>query len=330
MPIRLESFSERIKAFVSSIPSGTWITGGDWDHENWGGELPHLKWIDAFTPNNPVWINRLDGHMALANTAALKAAGITEKVTEVSGGTIGRSPDGSLSGIFKDNAMSLVEGKIPAPSDDLVDRALDAAMNYVASNGVTSVHHMVGYMDAFERARKENRLRTRIYAMMPLSNWEALDHKIKTEGPGDKWLRIGGLKGFVDGSLGAHTAAFHAPYTDAPEDVGFFINTTEDLTAWVKNADKAGLQIMIHAIGDRAIHTLLNIFEIAATENGSRDRRFRIEHAQHIAPTDIPRFATQKVIASMQPYHAIDDGRWASKVIGPERSENNVCLPFSN
>ncbi len=321
-----EEFISRIKAFAETVPAGTWILGGDWDHENWGGELPSRQWIDEVTPDHPVWITRLDGHMSLANTAALAAAGVDRTVKDVEGGTIVRDATGDLTGIFKDNATSIIDSHVPEPSPEQVDNALQAAMNYVASFGVTSVHHMAGHMDALERARKNNNMITRIYAMYPISQWQTLDEKIKQEGRGDKWLKIGGLKGFVDGSLGSHTAAFFEPFTDAPSDTGLWVNTPGQLYTWISSADKAGLQLMVHSIGDRAINTLLNIYERVEQENGSKDRRFRIEHAQHIAPQDISRFAALNVIPSMQPYHAIDDGRWAEKVIGPERIKTTYAF----
>jgi predicted amidohydrolase YtcJ len=149
---------------------------------------------------------------------------------------------------------------------------------------------------------------------------------VAKDGRGDDWLQIGGLKGFVDGSLGSHTAAFLEPFSDDPTSRGLFVNTAEDLEAWTDGADQAGLQVAVHAIGDRAIRTQLDIFERVARRNGPRDRRFRIEHSQHIAPEDIPRFAKQGVIASMQPYHAIDDGRWADGVIGAERSATTYAF----
>lgn len=321
-----EEFISRIKAFAETVPAGTWILGGDWDHENWGGELPTRQWIDAVTPDHPVWITRLDGHMSLANTAALTAAGVDRAVKDVEGGTIVRDANGNLTGIFKDNATNIVDRHVPEPSPEQVDNALQAAMKYVASFGVTSVHHMAGHIDALERARKSNNMITRIYAMYPISQWEVLNEKIAREGTGDKWLKVGGLKGFVDGSLGSHTAAFFEPFTDAPSDTGLWVNTPEQLYTWISAADKAGLQLMVHAIGDRAINSLLNIYERVERENGSKDRRFRIEHAQHIAHQDIPRFAALNVIPSMQPYHAIDDGRWAEKVIGPERIKTTYAF----
>ena len=314
-------FIARIKAFVATVPAGTWMTGGDWDHEQWGGELPNRSWIDSVTGDVPVWVNRLDGHMSLANSAALRAAGVTRLTADVEGGTIVRDAAGEPTGILKDNAMWLVDQKVPAATAEQNDRALAAAMRYVAEQGVTSVHNMGTWDDlaTFERARAAGTMITRVYAVVPLASWARLRDTVAARGRGDSWVRIGGLKGFVDGSLGSHTAAFLAPFTDTPGDSGLLVNTPDDLYAWTSGADKSGLQVIVHAIGDRAIRLQLDIFSRVATEDGARDRRFRIEHAQHIAPTDIPRFAALGVIASMQPYHAIDDGRWAEKVIGPER-----------
>jgi predicted amidohydrolase YtcJ len=178
----------------------------------------------------------------------------------------------------------------------------------------------------FERAHHAGRLRTRIYAAVPLGTWARLRDTVAARGRGDAWLRIGGLKGFVDGSLGSHTAAMLEPFTDAPGDRGLLVTPPESLYAWTRDADAAGLQVIVHAIGDRAIRTQLDIFERVAREHGPRDRRFRIEHAQHIAPADLPRFAQLGVVASMQPYHAIDDGRWADRVIGAERAKGTYAF----
>ncbi len=316
-----EEFTARIKAFAADRPPGAWIVGGDWDHEQWGGELPTRSWIDSVTPNNPVWINRLDGHMSLANSAALSLAGVSSATAEIDGGTIVRDAKGEPTGVLKDNAMWLVNRIEPVPDAAEMDRSLDAAMTYVAAHGVTSVHSMGSWDDVavFRRARAAGTMRTRVYAAVPLSSWERLRDTVAAHGRGDEWLRIGGLKAFVDGSLGSHTAAFHEPFTDAPDDRGLLVTEPDELETATKGADAAGLQVMVHAIGDRAIGLLLDIFERTARSNGERDRRFRVEHAQHIAPRDIPRFATLRVIASMQPYHAIDDGRWAERVIGAER-----------
>jgi predicted amidohydrolase YtcJ len=323
-----EEFIARIKAYAATVKPGTWIMGGDWDHTPWGGELPRRDWIDSVTPNNPVWIQRLDGHMGLANSAALRAAGVTKATKDVEGGTIVRDASGEPTGILKDNAMSLLDAAVPELTPELADRALDTAMKYVAAQGVTSVQNMGSWSElaTFERARKAGRLITRIYAVVPLATWERLKDTVAARGHGDEWVRIGGLKGFVDGSLGSHTAAMLEPFTDAPNDTGLLVNTPEDLYAWTSGADRAGLQVMVHAIGDRAIRLQLDIYERVEREDGARDRRFRIEHAQHPAPSDIPRFAKLNVIASMQPYHAIDDGRWADAVIGSERAKSTYAF----
>ncbi|HSF15408.1 MAG TPA: amidohydrolase [Vicinamibacteria bacterium] len=316
-----EEFTRRIAEFAAAAPPGSWILGGDWDHQLWGGALPERHWIDEVTPENPLWVHRLDGHMALANSLALEAAGVNRDTRDVEGGSIERDEDGEPTGILRDNAMELVGDVVAAPDEAMTDRALEAAMHYVAQQGVTSVHHMGTWEDlaAFRRAREKNALTTRIYAAVPLASWERLRDFVAAEGRGDEWLRYGMLKGFVDGSLGSHTAAFHAPYEDQPADRGFFVNSEEDLYEWVSGADAAGLHVAVHAIGDRANETLLDIFERVSRVNGERDRRFRIEHAQHLRREDISRFAPLGVIPSMQPYHAIDDGRWAEKVIGPLR-----------
>ncbi|MEK6612220.1 MAG: amidohydrolase [Gemmatimonadota bacterium] len=321
-------FIRRIGAFARTVPAGTWILNGDWDHENWGGELPTRQWIDSVTPGTPVWINRLDGHMNLANTAALRAAGLTRDVKDVNGGTIVRDASGELTGVFKDNAMGVVDRVVlPAPAA-MVDRALVGAMAYVNAQGVTAVHNMGswGELAAFERAHKAGSMTTRIYAVVPLASWKRLADTVKARGRGDDWVQIGGLKGFVDGSIGSHTALMLEGFTDAPNDRGLRVNSEADLYAWTRGADAAGLQVMVHAIGDLAIRSQLDIFERVARENGPRDRRFRIEHAQHIAPADMARFGALGVIPSMQPYHAIDDGRWVDKVIGPERAKGTYAF----
>lgn len=323
-------FIKTISDYARSVPAGTWITGGEWDHQLWGGALPEKSWIDSVTPNNPVLVVRTDGHMGLANSKAIELAGITENQPAVAGGEMVRK-NGKLTGLFKDNAMYLLiraQGKVP---DGQLDQALQKAMEYISSNGITSVHSlpdpdMINYFDVFQRAKRNNSLITRIYAAANLEQWPMLQQLVKDSGKGDHWVRIGLLKGFTDGSLGSHTAAFFKPFDDTPTDSGFFVNNMDSMYAWIKAADAAGLQVAVHAIGDRSIDGLLDIFEKVEKENGPRDRRFRMEHAQHIAPFSLNRFAKLKVIASVQPYHAIDDGRWAEKVIGHERSKTTYAF----
>jgi predicted amidohydrolase YtcJ len=321
-------FIARIKAYAKTVPKGAWITDGDWDHTLWGGELPTRQWIDSVSPDNPVWVTRLDGHMSLANGAALAAAHVTKATPDVYGGVIIRDASGEPTGLLKDNAQGLVEDSMPDPPAEVADRAFDAAMHYLAERGVTSAQNMGSWYDlsVFERARKSGRMITRMYAAVPLSSWERLRDTVAARGHGDEWVRIGALKGFVDGSLGSHTAAMFRPFDDAPKDSGIFITSPESLYARTSGADKVGLHVMVHAIGDRAIHVQLDNYARVEQENGKRDRRFRIEHAQHIAPSDIPRFGTLGVIASMQPYHEMDDGRWAEPILGHERSKTTYAF----
>lgn len=323
-----EEFTRRIADFASTIEPGEWILGGTWDHENWGGALPRSDWIDGVTPDNPVWVYRLDGHMALANSLALKAGGVDADTPDIAGGEIDRDEDGRPAGVLKDNAMIAVSAAVPPPSDTLLDRQATAAMNYVAANGVTSVHDMADWnsLATYRRLEKRGELLTRIYSVVPLPDWEKLRDEVASNGSGTDWLKIGGLKAMMDGSLGSHTAAFFEPFTDKPDDVGLILQDLDDMRDWVSAADDAGLHVIVHAIGDRAIRDLLDIYLDAVEENGERDRRFRIEHAQHIHPDDFERFAIQDVIASMQPYHAIDDGRWAERVIGPERIKTTYAF----
>ena len=326
-----EEFAKRISDFAKTTKPGTWIVGGEWDGKAWG-MLPDKNWIDSVTKNHPIFLMRLDGHMGLANSLALKLVGIDNNVKDIMGGTIVRNKKGELTGVFKDNAMTLILDKIPPPSAEEIDNALQEAMKYVASNGVTTVHNVWNagdpdvYTDGIERARKNNSLITRIYDLGSLKNWQTVKERVDKYGRGDKWLSFVGVKGFVDGSLGSQTAAFREPYVGFPNETGLFLDTKEDLYNYISEADKAGLHIAVHAIGDDAINFLLNTFEKVATENGPRNRRFRIEHVQHLAKEDVPRFAQLNVIASMQPYHAIDDGRWAEKSIGPERIKTTYAF----
>jgi len=323
-----EEFTRRIEEFANTIEPGEWILGGTWDHEMWGGELPRRDWIDGVTPDNPVWVSRLDGHMALANSLALEAGGVDADMPDIAGGEIDRYEDGRPAGVLKDNAMLPVYAAVPPASDAMIDRQVRDAMAYVAGNGVTTVHDMADWtsLAAYRRARSRGELITRIYSVVPLPDWARLRDEVAANGRGDDWLKIGGLKAMMDGSLGSHTAAFFEPFTDKPDDVGLVLHDLDDMRDWVSSADAAGLHVIVHAIGDRAIRDLLDIFFDVAEANGESDRRFRIEHAQHIHPDDFDRFAIQDIIASMQPYHAIDDGRWAERTIGAERIKTTYAF----
>jgi predicted amidohydrolase YtcJ len=315
-------FARRIGEFAESLPPGSWITGGDWDHEMWGGELPHRDWIDAITPAHPVLVSRLDGHMALANSLALELGGVTGSTSVPPGGEMVRDPaTGEPSGVLKDEAMGLVGRAIPGYSEDELDRALDAAIVHALSLGITQTHHVGSWIDleTFRRAEADGRLKMRVYSAVPISTWERLRDFVAENGRGNDRLWWGGLKGFVDGSLGSTTAWFYDPYADDPSTSGLLTTDTASLRRWAMAGDEAGFQLFIHAIGDQANDWLLDLYESAEEAHGSRDRRARIEHAQHLSPEALTRFAELGVIPAMQPYHAIDDGRWAEKRIGPER-----------
>jgi hypothetical protein len=326
-------FAARIRAYARRIPTTRWISGGAWDHENWpGAPLPTRQLIDDATPETPVLVSRLDGHMALANACALRLAGITRATQDPPGGLIVRDPKtGEPTGLLKDAAMGLVTRHIPPPSPSEKLAAARAATAHAASLGVTSVQDMSAGQDVgvYQQLLEQGELKTRIYAVWPLSSWQTLGATGVRAAFGDDLLRIGGLKGFADGSLGSSTALFFEPYADSPATRGLPSDEMFPegvLRQRVEAADRAGLQVMIHAIGDRANDEILAVFESVARANGPRDRRFRIEHAQHLRPQDIPRFAQFRIIASMQPYHCADDGRWAEKRIGAERCKTTYAF----
>jgi predicted amidohydrolase YtcJ len=327
-----QEFADRIRDFAANNPKGRWITGGDWDHERWpDAKLPTKELIDRFTPQTAVFVNRLDCHMALANSVVLQLAGVTRETRDPDGGVIVRDRNGEPTGILKDAAQNLVWQVFPPRSFGERVAAARAATDYAASLGVTSVQDMSAGADVgvYQTLLDRGELKNRIYAMWPLPSWERLAHTGVRAGFGSPMLRTGGLKGFADGSLGSTTALFFDPYLDAPDTCG--IPSDEmfpdgAMLERVRGADKAGLQVLIHAIGDRANDQVLSMYEQVETENGDRDRRFRIEHAQHLRAQDIPRFAREKVIASMQPYHAIDDGRWAERRIGPQRARTTYAF----
>lgn len=320
----------RVKAHAAKLPPGEWILGGDWDHERWPGTpLPHRSWIDSVTPNNPVFISRLDGHMALANSSALRLARISRTTRDIPGGMIVRGAGGEPTGVLKDEAQNPVWAVIPTPSPSQSDAALKRAMEWAASKGVTAVADVsVPWYEvaALRRAHAAGTLTTRASVYVPLGEWRRMADTVRAHGVGDDWLRVAGVKGYVDGSLGSTTALFYQPYNDSPETVGLLVTPEDSLRAWIGGADSAGLQVVVHAIGERANGLLLDIFDSVGKAHGPRDRRFRVEHAQHLRRRDISRLARSGVMASMQPYHAIDDGRWAEKRIGPERIKTTYAF----
>jgi predicted amidohydrolase YtcJ len=324
-----QEFVERIKTFAAKIPKGRWILGGKWDHENWTpNNLPTAAMIDAATPDNPVFIDRLDGHMALANSLAMKLTSVNKDTKDVEGGEIVRDTNGNPTGVFKDAAMNYVAKVIPDFSFEQKLEAAQAATDHAASLGVTSVQDMSAGTDVgvYQELLRRGTLKTRVYACSPLSDYKRWQNTGVHHAFGDAMLRVGCLKGYSDGSLGSTTAWFFDPYKDDPKTSGLASDEIPKMPEMVAAADKAGLQIMIHAIGDRANATVLDNFSKAEQANGNRDRRFRIEHSQHLRQEDIKRFGTQKVVASMQPFHIIDDGRWAWKRLDEKRLKGTYAF----
>lgn len=329
----VEEFARRIGERATRVGSGEWVLGGDWDDQQWNpAVLPTKESIDPLTANVPVFVSRYDGHMALANSVALKLAGITAQTKDPPGGAIVRDAQGNPTGALKDAAMNFVTRVIPPMTHAQRLHAINRALEHARSVGVTSVQHMNPPNEdiaAYAELAAQGALTTRIYAAPMETDWQDQARLGINRAFGSSYLRIGAVKGYADGSLGSTTAYFFEPYLDSPNTRGLLSDEMQPLEGMRQRligADKAGLQLCIHAIGDAAISQVLDLFAEIVRANGPRDRRLRIEHAQHMAAKDFDRFAQMNVIASMQPYHAIDDGRWAEKRIGPERIKRTYAF----
>jgi predicted amidohydrolase YtcJ len=328
-----EQFARRIGDRARTLAKGEWVLGGNWDEQQWAKpELPTKELIDATTPDTPVFVNRYDEHMSLANSAALRLAGVTAKTADPPGGVIVRDGKGNPTGILKDAAQSFVFRVIPAPTTDQRARTVRRALGHMASLGVTSVQDMgpdPEDVDVYAALAAAGELTARIRAVPAEVGLAARLAKGPVSAPSLPFLRVSGAKGFADGSLGSTTAYFFEPYTDAPNARGLLadeMQPIEGMRSRLIAIDRAGQQLCIHAIGDRAISIVLDLFADVEAANGPRDRRPRIEHSQHVAPKDFERYARLGVIAAVQPYHAIDDGKWAEKRIGAERAKTTYAF----
>jgi predicted amidohydrolase YtcJ len=309
-------FAARLAEHAKRLPKGRWILGGYWDHEAWPSKaLPTRQLVDEVVPDHPVFVQRLDGHMGVANSLAITLAGVTRTTAVPDGGAIVRDAAGEPAGVFKDNAMGLISRAVPPPTDEEVRDRARAALKHAASLGVTTIQDITASpaeLRAYRALKAAGELTARIYS---IRNYEG-----PSPDPGsDDWIRIGGVKLFADGSMGSGTAVFFEPYADDPSTRGLLIQEPAALEKAMFDADAAGLQLAVHAIGDRANALVLDIFEKLAARR-PRDRRPRIEHAQVVRDADKARFAKAGVIASIQPSHCIDDMRWAEARIGRERS----------
>ena len=326
-------FVTRVADAANNRPTGTWLLGREWDQRLWDDTLPHRDWIDAISPDHPIWLVQRDRQLGLANSVALEQAGIV--VGDPGAHTTGDDATGlTLTGILTGTAMQRLEAAIPAPPPAARDRALDRALGEAAVRGVTSVHHIGDWddLEVFSRARRAGRLSLRIYAAVPIDTWVRLDRALGArafggpDGRGDDWLRVGAVHVDLDGSLVARTAAFDAPYADAPgvsARLGVDIDTIRPLAL---AADAAGMQVLVEAVGDRANEAALDLHQQIVDRHDARDRRFRVELAQHLHPVDVARFATSGVLASALPYSTLHDGRWINRQLGAERARTS--FPF--
>jgi predicted amidohydrolase YtcJ len=326
-------FAHRIGEQARRTPKGEWVTSGDWDETKWTpAAMPTKDLIDPLTPDTPVFVSRYDGHMALANSVTLRMAGITAQTPDPPGGVIVHDAQGNPTGALKDAAMDYVYKVAPPLSHDMRLRAVKRALGHAASLGVTSVQHMnPEYADiaVYAELLERGELTARIYAAPLISG---VDDQVKIgvrHAFGGPFLRIGALKAYADGSLGSSTAYFFEPFSNQPSNRGLLSDEMHPVSLMrdrMMKADASGLQICTHAIGDQGISTILDLYSEIVKAHGESDRRFRIEHAQHMAAKDFDRFAELHVIASMQPYHAIDDGRWAEERIGHDRASRTYAF----
>ena len=328
-----QEFTRRIAERAKTTPQGEWILGGDWDETKWSPpQLPDRQMIDAVAPNTPVWVTRYDGHMGLANSLALRLAKIDAGTPDVPGGEIVRDSAGNPTGALKDAAQDLLTKAIPPLSHAKRMHAIQRALAHAGSLGVTSVQEMDASYESiavYSELMQRGELTARIYAAPLITHVEDQSKLGIRHAFGPPELRIGALKAFADGSLGSATAYFYDPFLDAPQKHGILSDEMHPVSLMrdrMMKADAAGLQICTHAIGDQAISMILDIYDELINSHGEADRRLRIEHAQHMAAKDFDRFASLHVIASVQPYHAIDDGRWAEKRIGHDRASRTYAF----
>jgi predicted amidohydrolase YtcJ len=317
----LASMLAKVETFAKDAPAGHWLTGGNWDHTLWAEKkLPARQDLDKVTGGHPTFLDRIDGHIAIANSAALAAAGITGKTTPPQGGAIDLDANGEPTGILRESAQELVYKVIPPPSHDERRRGDELAIADALAHGVTSVQDFSEWQDflVFEEMEKEGKLNLRVTEWLPFKYpLDELKKKRAHHDLNDPLLHTGFLKGFMDGSLGSRTAAMKAPYSDDPGNTGLPQYTQTQLNKMALERAQAGFQLGFHAIGDKAAAMALDAY---AQPGVARTARNRIEHAQVVDPADIPRFKKLGVIASMQPSHLLTDMNWAEDRLGPRRA----------
>ncbi|HEY0197762.1 MAG TPA: amidohydrolase family protein [Rhodanobacter sp.] len=316
-----------VRTFAGSHPDAAWIRGGGWNQVIWKlGRFPSAVELDAAVSDRPAWLIRVDGHAGWANSAAMKLAGIGRDTRDPAGGRIERDAQGNPTGVFVDGAQSLIESHIPAPTEKQREAALDAALAEMRSVGMTGVDDAGIDLPTYKLYRHyadTHRLTTRVYAMIRNtgSDFDTISKNGPLLGYGDDFLTVRAVKLFSDGALGSRGAAMLAPYSDDPDNRGLLFHPPAELTAMIGKALARGYQVNIHAIGDRANREVLDSFAAAYKLHGGENLRNRVEHAQIVAPSDIPRFVQLKLVASMQPTHATSDMNMAEDRVGHARLE---------
>ena len=323
----LDDMKQRIAVRVKTAGPGEWIVGRGWDHTLWAEQKTPIKAdLDSVTGDHPAIFNRVDGHIAIANTAALKAAGITAQTPDPHGGKIDRDDKGEPTGILRETAMGLVGEKIPPPTMAQRRKAAELALQDAASHGITSAQDNSDWEDflTYEQMEKEGKLTLRIAEWLPFdAPIEQLIKMRQHHSGSDSMLHTTMLKGFMDGSLGSRTAAMLAPYDDDPKNAGIPRYEQDKLNTMAAERANDSFQIGFHAIGDRGARMALDAFAYAEQKSNKKDLRFRIEHDQVIAPEDFKKFKALGVIASVQPNHLLTDMNWAESHIGPERAKHS-------
>ncbi|KAK7343113.1 hypothetical protein VNO80_26076 [Phaseolus coccineus] len=335
-----EEFIKRIRDAAQSSKQGSWILGGGWNNDLWEGDLPAASWIDDITPNNPVWLSRVDGHMGLANSVALKLARITNLTDDPMGGIIVRAANGEPTGVLIDSARTLITSLIPEDSVDDRREALLRASSLALTRGVTTVVDMGrsypgfsaelswdDFSDVYQWANSMSKMKIRVCLFFSMdTRLRLMDLTSKVGHTLSEWIYIGGVKAFADGSLGSNSALLYEPYVDEPDNYGLQVSEPEALLNMTLESDLNGLQVAIHAIGDKANDLILDLYSSVASTNGMRDRRFRIEHAQQLAAGTPGQFGRQRVVASMQPDQLLDDADSTAKKLGKDRADTESYL----
>ena len=321
----------RVKTWAKDVKPGEWIQGRGWDQNRWPTKaFPTHEALSRAFPDNPVVLDRVDGHASLANARAMQLAGVTAATPDPAGGRIVRLPSGAPSGVFVDNAKALINRAIPAPTRENTRKAILAAVAEANRWGLTGVHdagESAQTVAIFEELARAGNYNLRNYVMLSdpgePGSAAALRNPYILRGPqsalydGHLWVRA--IKLYADGALGSRGAALLAPYSDEAGNSGLLVSRPEHIEAWAETALRRGFQINVHAIGDRGNRIALDAFDTALRKIPKADHRFRIEHAQVLSPQDIPRFAKLGVVPSMQPTHQTSDMRWAEARVGPQR-----------